>query len=205
MNTLIMMYLYFDINGDIKSISPVPSTDPNEPFDVATFPLPEVEQFLTAKKNPFDYLVKTTKRPGSIEHKIVRKKILEINYVRTLDNFLTEIETMDKSRNAIISIENLIDEKQIKISMGPMLKILQLDGTDSEQEAMTSFVNTPYVYLFFTKKHDPYFLKHTITFSPKILYEKGSISIKYTIDLNDVSVFTRKLIDGYNYSVRRKV
>ena len=196
-----MMYLYFDLNGDIKTISPDPVIV-SENYSVRTFPLSEVEDFLKGKKNPFDYYVKVSKNIGGQTYKITRKQALEINYVRTLDNFLTEIKTLPKSADAFVLIENLIKEKKIKISLNKIVRVILEEGSDADQETITSFINHSSATLFFTRKGDPYFLLHTLIFSPRELFEKGELFWDYTVDISDSSVYTKKILDGYSYRIK---
>jgi len=201
MAMLEMMYVYFDHNGDIKTITPDPATISGN-YSVANFPLTEVEGFLTGKKNPFDYYVKVLKSFATQSYKITKKHELKVNLVRTLDNFLTEVRTLPRSADALVLIENSVDGKKIKISLNPVVKVLFEEGTDDMQEKISSFINNPPTSLFFTGRHDPYSLLHTLTFSPKELFEKGELFWDYTVDLSTSSVYTKKIFDGYSYRVR---
>ena len=196
-----MMYVYFDSNGDIKTISPDPVIV-SDSYSVATFPLTEVKDILEGKKNPFDYYVKITKSVAGTLHKITRKQVLEVSYVRTLDNFLTEVRTMAKSTDAFVLIENIVSEKKIKISLNKVLRVLLEEGSDNDQETVTSFISNPSTALFFTRKNDPYFLLHTLMFSPKELFDKGELFWDYNVDLSDSSVYTKKILDGYSYRIK---
>lgn len=197
-----MMYVYFDANGDIKTISPDPVIV-SDSYSVATFPLEEVKDILEGKKNPFDFYVKITKAIGSTTHKITRKQVLEVSYVRTLDNFLTEVKTMAKSADAFVLIENIVSEKKIKISLNRVLRVLLEEGSDKDQETVTSFISNPSTALFFTRKNDPYFLLHTLIFSPKELFEKSELFWDYNVDLSNSSVYTKKILDGYSYRIKQ--
>lgn len=203
MAMLEMMYVYFDINGDIKTISPDPVIV-SDGYSVAMFPLTEVKEILEGKRNPFDFYVKSSKGVGitGTTYKITRKQSLEINLVRTLDNFLTEVKTMSKSADAFLLIENIIKEKKIKITLNKSVKNLLEEISDTEQETMDSFINYPSASLFFTRKGDPYFLLHTLIFSPKELFEKGVLYWDYTVDLSTSSVYTKKILDGYSYRIK---
>ena len=192
-----MMYVYFDINGDIKTISPDPIMV-SESYSVATFLLTDVEGFLTGKKNPFDYYVKITKQT----YKITRKQVLDISYVRTLDNFLTEIKTLPKSADAFVLIENIVEEKKIKISLNKIVRVLLEDGSDVDQETVSSFINHSSTALFFTRKSDPYYLLHTLTFSPRELFDRSELYWDYTVNLSNSSVYTKKILDGYSYRIK---
>ena len=192
MNTLTMMYVYFDTLGDIKSISPDANQSMLALYTVTTVPLPDVEGFLTGKKNPFNYFVKSVNRLGTLSYKIVRKEVAEVSNLRNIDTFLTEVAIYSRTTEPTILIENFTDSKKLRISINPAIKCLREDGTDSEIEQLTTVFNTPSIYLFFTKRSDPYYLVDTITISPRELFEKDNVYIKYTTELKNTSVFTKK-------------
>jgi len=201
MSMLEMMYVYFDINGDIKTISPDPITM-SDSYSSATFPLSEVEGFLLGKKNPFEFYIKSIKGITGIVYKITRKQVIDISLVRKLDNFLTEVKTMPKSSDAFLLIENISKEQKIKITINKVLSLLLNEGDDKDQEAITAFMNNPSSSIFFTKKGDPYFLLYTLTFSPKELFDKGELFWDYSVDLSNTSVYTKKIIEGYSYRIK---
>jgi hypothetical protein len=205
MTVLTMMYVYFDDKGNIKAISPDSNTVSDSLYKIAMFPLAEVEPFLTAKKNTFDFYVKVIEKFSSIEYKITKKQVLEVSHLRTLETSLTEITTHAVSKNTIILIENFIIPKQIKITITPEMKYLQSEGSEEDQVNVTNFINTPTTPLFFTRKHDPYFLIHTVFFNPKELFDKSELVIPYEMDLSNLSIFTRKIVNKYAYIERYKV
>jgi hypothetical protein len=202
MSTLIMMYVYFDTAGEIKSIASDPSTAFSDTYSLITTPLDEVDSFLTGRKNPFDYYVKTVSRLGIVSYKITRKAVIGTNTLRSVDTFLTELLAYNRGSDANIFVENFVESKTLKISVNPDIKTLLECGSDVEIEKLTSLVNTPLLYLFFTKKNDPHFLLKTISVSPKELFNCSAVHINYAEDLSDASVFTKKLIDGYGYITR---
>lgn len=202
MTTLTMMYVYFDDKGNIKAISPDSNAVSESLYKTAMFPLADVESFLTAKKNTFDFYVKVIEKFSRVEYKITKKQVLEVSHLRTLETSLTEITTNIVSKNTIILIENFISTKCIKITITPELKYLQSDGNEEDQVSVTNFINTPTTPLFFTRKHDPYFLIHTMFFNPKELFDKNEIVIPYETDLSNLSIFTRKIVNKYTYIER---
>lgn len=197
-----LMYVLFDIRGEIKSISPSPQYNVDPAFTTVTFPLKDVEDFLLGKKSTFDYYIQRVRKVGGKEFKITRKHT-EVSYVRTLDNFLTEVKPMARIRDAVIGIENFIDEKKIKLTMNPILKIMLDEGTDEEVENIENFINSSTSYVFFTRKNDPYLHLHTMSFLPKDLFEKEEMYFSYEADLSNASVYTRKVVEGYSYSARK--
>lgn len=194
MTQLVMMYVYFDSDGNIKSIAPDPDAFSSASYGTAMFPLSEVEPFLTAKKSTFDYYISVVKKLLSVEYKLVRKVTPAIAQLRLLDSFLVELKHI--TDEPVIAIENYVSAKQIKISLSPDAK--EVD----ENNVLDDFAKMPTSYLFFTKKNDPYFLVHTITFSPNELVNTGSITIPYENNLAGLSVFTKKIINDYSYTER---
>jgi len=196
MSVLEMMYVYFDTAGEIKSISPELTELPEGQF-VTTTLLSEVKDFLLGKKNISEYYIKNL---GNGKHFALTKKVSQIvSQVRTLDNFLSEIHTMPRSKDAFVLIENFIIEKKIRISLGTIVKLLFDVGTDEDQEMINSFISQTQSCLFFTKKGDPYSLLHSIIFSPKELFSRDVIEFSHDIDLSDASVYTKRLLDRYSY------
>lgn len=198
MAMLEMMYVYFDVNGEIRSISPELSTLPEGQL-VTSVLLSEVEEILGGKKNPGDYFVKTLKSATGNHYKITKKSVSVVNYVRTLDNFLAEIHTMPRSKDSYVLIENDIKAKKIKISLGKIVSLLSSVGDDEDQDRIKSFSTQQNSTLFFTKKSDPYFLLHTLNFSPQELFSKEELHFSYTVDLSEASVYTKRLLDRYSY------
>ncbi|HEY6435521.1 MAG TPA: hypothetical protein VIY47_02950 [Ignavibacteriaceae bacterium] len=202
MTTLDLMYVYFDKAGNIKTISNELQTLPDDQYSVTMFPLSEVESFLLGKKNPYDFYIKVTKRATGTEYKIVRKEPITANYVRTLDAFLTEIRKMPRSRDANLLITNFTTEKKIVLDLSSVLAVLLEEGTDDEQDAITSFINTPQSSIFFTVKGDPFFLLHIVTFVPRELFSEGTLHFEYDKDLSETSLFTKKIVDKYSYVIK---
>ena len=202
MKTLIMMYVYFGGDGNIKAISPDADTLSASLYSSAMFPLTEVESFLTAKKNTFDYYIKSIETFNKVEYKILRKKQIEISKVRAVDTYLTEITSNRLQKDTIILIENFVSLKQLKITITPELRALKEEGSAEAQESIVNFINTPTATLFFTKKQDPYFLVHSLLFSPKSLFDEGELVFDYEKDLKNLSVYTRRIINRYTYIER---
>ena len=194
------MYVYFDVNGDIKSISPHHDAELDDLYSSTTLPLDKVGDFLTGKLNTFNYRINVIKTALSTDYTIEKKVVKIPNLQRRVDTYLTQIENIPRNRDASIIIENIIADKHIKLKINPSVKVLQEDGTDEEKDSIEKFIDTPMASLFFTKKDDPYFLLHTIDFVPAELFEEGTLYIKYAMDLKGVSVYTQKLINGYSYS-----
>lgn len=194
MTTLPMMYVYFDTTGSIKSISPS-LISLEEGISVATLLLSEVDDFLVGKKSVTDYYMK---RLGT-HYKLTKRIIPTANQVRSLDNFLTEIHTMPKSKDAYVLIENYPKSKTIRISINDIVMILAEEGTDEDQERVKAFSVQAKSFLFFTEPRNPFALIYTLEFSPKELLRDKELLFSYGVDLSNVSVYTKRLIERYSY------
>lgn len=196
MTEVTSMFVYFDTDGDIKLISPV-NTDKIELCTSAEFPISSVEGFLTGKSKPHDFHV--VKLSNNV-YTISKKKTFEIDLKRTLDSYLTEI--VEKTKNVSVLIENNISIKNIRISINPGLRELLYNEDDNNDIGIRNFFQTNSVPLFFTKKHDPYFLLFSTEFSPALLLKKGYVIIEYAGNLRNASLFTTRILDGYSYTVK---
>ena len=204
MTPLILMYVYYDDDGDIKAISPVPDISHKEYFNSATFPLPDVEMFLTGQRNPFDFTIKEINRPGSKGYKIARKSFA-INLTRTLDNYLTKLETPREEIPAIRVKLNPI-EKKIGLELDQVFKDLYKLGNDEEQADVTSFINSGLSTIYFTAKNNPYHHLHSVVFSPRALFDAGALYFEYdnALDLSNASAYTKRIVKSYGFSIRGK-
>lgn len=204
MKSLILMYVYYDDEGDIKAISPTPDISHKEHFSSATFPLSEVEMFLTGQRNPFDFTIKEVNRPGSKGFKIARKTF-SVNLTRTLDNYLTRLE---KSSDEIPTIRVVVSptEKKISLKLDQLFKDLYKLGNDEEQDDVAAFINSGLSAIYITAKNNPYHHLHTVIFSPRALFDAGALYFEYddTLDLSDVSAYTKRIVKSYGFSIRGK-
>jgi hypothetical protein len=204
MASLVLMYVFYDKNGDIKAITPGLDPALSAEFSVATFPLPEVEMFLLGQRNPFDFSIKKILRAGGDKVKIVRKEY-EVNLTRTLDNYLTQVEPL-KDQEPIIRIILNLYENSIKIHIDPLYKDLLTFGSEDEQDDVQAFINSPQSVLYFTKRNNPYHLLYPVVFSPKELFDKQTLEfdIGNELDLSNSSVYTKKLVNSYGYKIKGK-
>ena len=76
MNTLVLMYVFYDKNGDIKAITPILDENFSINFSSATFPLAEVEMFLTAQSSTFDYQVNKLTKFLAQPIRLLRNKLM---------------------------------------------------------------------------------------------------------------------------------
>lgn len=200
MTILVMMYVFYDKNGDIKAIAPSIDNfnDPN--CSVATFPLSEVEGFLSGKKSTFNYQINKLTTPTGVKFSIV-KKVIEVDYVRTLDNYLTEIGPYRKGET-IISIVNQKSNKVILVEIASEFKAMYTDGNDDGKDSIDDFLKLGRISIHITKKHNPYHLLFSFSFTIQELFAKGRLYFNYEDECENTSAYTKKVIDGYGYKER---
>jgi hypothetical protein len=194
------MYVYFNGAGDIQSISPAPLLDENLPSKClfALFPISDVEGFLLAKKNTFDFFVKTDNAVDT-KYTIVKKYTPTLSQVRTLASFMTEITEV---ANATIIIGHDPKEHAVIVSVGP--DITAVDTCYINETIFNKFSNTHCIELYFTKQNDPYFLIHTISLNPRKLLAAGTLRFAHTKNLSTASLYAQQVIRGYSYTPRIK-
>ena len=197
MTSLILMYVYFDKNGDIKAITPSLDEAFSRDFSSATFPLSDVGPFLTAQKNTFDYTMKKSKTLSGVKFQIVRKFINAAVYTRTLDNYLTKIDENRKS-DTIITIINDTFRKVISITLDAGFADMYNGEEEEQQEIVVNFRNSGMSNIYITEKNNPYHLLTTFTFSPELLFS-GPAYLNYTGTYTGTSAYTKKIIGGYLY------
>lgn len=198
MKKIVMMYVYYDSLGDIKSIAPVQDMQfENQGYKYATFPFEDVEPFLTSRLNPFNFYVDYKRKNGVDIYKISSKQVI-VSYVRHIDNYLSELVEQTEEPNAIY-IENNIDEKILTFYIDADLRIKENNGNDAEQDKISSFKRSSKVNFYFTSKNDPSFLIKTITLIPKDLFHNENIKVSYEENLEYASLFTKKFFSYYSY------
>ena len=202
MKSLILMYVYYDINGDIKAITPSTDHGLAESYSTTTFPLEDVEQFLTGKENPFNYQIKITKTFSKQKIQLI-KKALNINYVRTSENYLTKISEINKNENIII-ITNNINDNNFSIEISKDFKKLYIHGTDEEKEAIIEFINKGLSTIYITRKNNPYVRLFTISFNTKVLYENDILYFTTDNKISNTSAYTKKFIESSAYGYRER-
>ena len=200
MTVLIMMYVYFDDTGDIKAISPDLIDTYTGVYKVATFPLSEVEPFLTSKRNTFNYYIKTVIKGFTSNYVIIQKQAIQLNSLRKLDSYLVDVSRIECSPNTLVAIHNDTQSRIVTLTLNPELMTLRTDGTKAEKEYIEAFIRLSVISLYFTKKNDPYYLIYTLNFMPDKLYENGELVFELDIDLSNLSVFTQQIENGYSYT-----
>jgi len=200
MTLLVLMYVFFDKNGDIKAITPTLDEDLSVNFFSATFPLSDVEVFLTAEKNTFDYHVSRIDKLSGTTYKLVKKRV-EISYTRTLDSYLTKIEDINK--DDIIIITNNTIEKYVSLVINWEFREMYKNMNNEDALADDEFFNNGLSTVYLTKRNNPYHLLFSFSFTPKDLLAAGKLYFNYEGDYTNASVYTKKLLSGYGY--REKV
>lgn len=198
-NALVMMYVFFDDQGDIKAITPTPEETYLTKFNVATFPLDDVKSFLTFEENTFNYFVRSRKKPTGTVYSIVSKKH-EIDYTRTSSSYLTEVQPTNK--DSIICITHHPLKKSFTVSLDAKFKKMYLRENDPEDTfpSLTKFFASGPCSVYITKKHNPYCMLWSFRFLPSALLSEDSLNFTYSGVYNNVSVYTKKIITGYGYS-----
>jgi ABC-type uncharacterized transport system permease subunit len=197
---LIFMYVFFDKNGEIKAIAPTLDEGLSSSFSVASFPLSDVEMFMTAKKNAFDYQVKRIENLAGSTYKLIKKQTSTLNYVKTLDSYLTKIE--DVNKNTILIVTNNISENFVSLELTKDFKALYEQNT--EDIDVTDFFNNELTNIYLTKRNNPYHLLFTVSFVPRSLLVSDILYFNYTGDYTNSSAYCKKLINGYGYKEKVK-
>jgi len=200
MASLILMYVFYDVNGDIKAITPALDENFSAHFSVATFPLPLVEKFLTGVSNTFDYKVKKVEKSSGITY-VLLKKLVTINYTRSLDSYLTKVETTDTKEQYFsgIIITNNTENKVFSVRLSTDIKDMYKNGTEEEQERVSDFLNKGPSTVYITKRNNPYHLLFSFVLAPRALFDTERLYFNYTGSYTNVSAYTKKLVGGYEY------
>lgn len=199
MKPLILMYVFYDKNGDIKAITPIPDENYSVNFFMATFPLAEVEMFLTAQKNTFDYSVKSIEKLTGTTYALVAKKI-NINRTRALNTYLTKVDGIITEGNTVI-ITNDTNKGRITVELNAILKkiYMQKHLPENQLDLFDDLLNSGTSTVYLTKRNNPYHLLFSFSFLPKSLFSVDKLYFSYNNSYTDTSVYTKKVLDGYGY------
>ena len=195
-----MMYVYFDDTMNIVGISPLLDADLLAKGSRHTrFPIDEVAPFITGERNLSTHYVSPLKDDPT--KYAIKAKSIEVNYIRTLDRFLTEIDQGQSSESAHLTIINNIKEKKIIFSLSPKVKYNILQDESIETKNIT-INGMPELDFFFTVKNDPSFLILYVPIKTNELVGEPMIVVNYSVDLSESSLFTKKIFDNYVYEVK---
>lgn len=197
MTVIVMMYVFYDVNGDIKAIAPSLNDFHSKDCSVATMLLSDVEPFIEGKRNPSDYQIKKAKTLSGDKFTI-SKKIVEVDYVRTLDNYLTEIGPY-VSGETIISIVNQKSNKTVLVEIASEFRDIYTYGSGEQKDDVDDFLKLGKTSVHITKKHDPYHLLFSFSFTPNDLFHKGRLYFEYDGICENTSAYAKKIISGYGY------
>ena len=189
----IEMHVFYDKDGDIKGMSPSQNDYDNPDWSSAMFPLEEVESFLLGKKNSFNYKIKKIKNLAG-EKFVISEKVTNPIYTRSVDNYLKEIEAPE-AHVTVITITNQKTDKMFVVEFSKEFKLLCEDNTEIIQDILSKGM----VYIYITKKHNPYHLLFKINLSPKELLEKDFLTFEYDGVIEDASAYTKKILGNYGY------
>jgi hypothetical protein len=191
-----MINVYFDNKGSILAVTPeIDHTFSDK--SVATFPLEDVNMFLTGMVSLSNYTVVCTELKDKKVYKLL-KKVTRVSYVRSIDNYPVKINPLADVKRTIL-IENRIKEKVIAITIDKEFKGMYNNGTDEQQEIVSDFLSQGLTSVYITRRNDPYFLLLTVKFLPKQLFDEDSVYINYDDECNDTSAYAKRIIGGYTY------
>ena len=198
MMSLTTMYVYYDVNRDIKAITPLLDVSLESSLSSAIFPLSDVEDFLTGKKSTFDYTVDKIEKFSGVTYKISKKKI-NISYTRTLGSYLSRIP-ITKEVTTILTIKNNTTLGSVVITIDKEFKEAYQLGSldDSMPEYIIGFFNKPPVSIHITEKNNPYNLFYTFTFTPQAFLTVDELNFKYNTPPN-TSAYVHQTLPIYTY------
>lgn len=190
-------YVFYDKNGNIKIIASSLDDVKNDEYSAIKLPLSEVEPFLQGKKNSFDYVIRKVKSSGN-EKFVLIKRVSNVIYTRTLDNYLTEISNK-KNNTTAITIVNQPRRNSFLVEFTSVFRSMLDSDIEEERDIIDNILRTPKTSIYITKKHNPYYLLMTITFSPKELFTTGKMYFKYEGKIENTSAYTKRIVDEYYY------
>lgn len=202
MTSLVLMYVYFDDRGNIKAITPESDSALQQQYDQTMLPLSDVAPFLSGKKNAFDYVIKGLKKLTGTSY-VLSKKFSNINLERTLENYLTKIESTS-DLEPIIKVTAFTKSNRITVALNESYKELFTLGSQEEKDQVEEFLTSPPSKIYITRKSNPYHYLHSFTFVPRDLYYNGTaeIAMPEHLDIRNSSAYTKRIVSSYIYVVR---
>lgn len=199
----VLMYVYFDRNGDIKAITPTASEVFSKDYEHMMVPLTEVEPFIMGTKNTFDYTVKRIKKVTGESFKLIRK-VASVNITRSLDNYLTKISPYHLDSDPVLRVIYKARYNVISLFLNETYKQLYNDGLEEEIEQIEAFLNSGRSIIYITEKNNPYSLLFSFEFLPKDLFENLTLDfpVGEEVDLRNSSAYTKRLVDSYQYVIK---
>ena len=189
-----LMNVYFDESGNIKCISAI--TDESlAKFQHTKLPLKNVYRFITGEIAPNKFIVK--KKKGKVNEFVIVERVFDINYVRKLDKFLTEVEEGYGNESAL---EIIADTKTntLTFRLAPAIRIEYLNTIDDPSLASISGLRTLKFYC--TTKNDPSYMIESYKV-PVAKLLQGPVYVTFKSDLKKYSLFTRQVFEEYAYKI----
>jgi hypothetical protein len=184
------MFVYFDEDGNIMSITPVANSK-LEDLRSAEFAVDEVRPFLIGEKNIHRYAVVQDKETNNF--KFVSKEA-EKDEISTINRFLTEV-TNEHHNDHDIMIEHDVRRKHLRVTMS---------GTGNSADTRmkkTLVANFRELTFYFTMFGDPNLLicKFDV---PVAELKDGQVFVNlehHGDELNNATLFTKKVLGKYHY------
>lgn len=158
-------------------------------------PMSEVIRFLEGTDSTADYVVIQDAKDVT-KHTLVKRQ-MEITPLRTVSKSLAEIE--EGYKDAQICIERYVQ--------GNKLRVYLVDKVREELAKFNPLNVTIHGFkelaFYFTAKNDPTFLITQITVTARDLVISKDIWIELDTDLDDTSLYTKKVFPEYEYKVLR--
>lgn len=181
-------YVYFDEQHNIISVSGGKDTTSNDRF--ATFPKEEVIGFMDGTLALANYYIIENRKTGKVT---LQEKITNEVSVQTLDDKLYKIQFLTN------------DDFDVKITKDNKNKTINFELNANKRkdllgDASDITINGANVLDFFiTKQDDPhFFLKHIRI--DIIDFIKNDIKLEYTEDLNNTSMYTKRVYEHYTFT-----
>lgn len=185
------MFVYFDENGNIKSITPVANPDLEE-LRSAEVSVEEATPFLKGTKNIHRYAVVQDKETEQFKFVSKEEDKAELS---TINQFLTEV-TNEYHNDYDIMIEHDVRRKHLRVTMSGT-------GDDAAATRMkkTLVSNFKKLTFYFTLFGDPNMLVCTFDV-PVSELKNGQVYINlehHGDELNNATLFTKKVLGKYHY------
>ena len=191
------MIVYFDDLGDIKCISPGFDTD-YEHFAYSVFEVGDVKPFISGTKSLATHMVVRDKNDDT--KFLIESKKVSISSVKVIDRFLTEVNQVGGKYS--LDVANITSEKILRFSLNTSIRKSLLAGRKIETESI-NIMGVPVLSFYFTWPGDPSFLIETVEINTSKLVNEEYVDIPYSTNLDDSSLFTKKVFEHYTYTIKR--
>lgn len=189
------MYVYFNDIGEVKCISPI--LDESSKLLYVKMNIDEVEPYISGKRSLNSCLViRDQKIAGKYT---LKQKTFDIKTYTVLDKFLYEVPYTDADKFHI-KITNHVSKNKILVEIDSKLRNDILDDTEGGADYL-KIEGLEILNFYFTAKHDPSILIHSISVPTQPLIKYGGYEDMYNtaLDLVNTSVFTKKIFPLYTH------